>query len=691
MKKSSFNLISILLLSALISCKKTQHSGSPDHIKSITNTIDDAKLRGNGKIANDWLTHGGNYQEDRYSSLNQINKSTIDSLGLVWSINFGTTRGLEATPLVVDGIMYLTGTWSMVYAIDVRKGKVIWTFDPEVPRAYGEKGCCGVVNRGVALYKGKVYLGAFDGRLIALDATTGKKEWEVLTVNQDKGYTITGAPRIVKGNVIIGNGGAEYGVRGYITAYDAISGEQQWRFYTVPDNPENGFESEAMEKAAKTWTGEWWKYGGGGTAWDAIVFDPELNQLYVGTGNGSPWNREVRSPEGGDNLYLSSIISLNPDNGKMNWHYQTTPGESWDFTATQPIILADLDIDNTPRKVLMQAPKNGFFYVIDRTNGAFISGEPFVYTNWAKKIDYNTGRPIESAFARYIDVNAQIAPHPIGGHNWHPMAYNKSTGLVYIPAREGSGYYGQEDNFKFEDDGRSWNTAKAWAEGKPIVHDSLIPPSVGKLIAWDPIQQKEVWSVVHQSSYNAGVLSSKDLVFQGTGTGNFVIYDAKTGKKLWEFPLQTGIVAPPITYMVDGVQYVSIVAGWGGGLATWVKYVDQINPGGIYTFAIGGKEAPPEFEPKAPRELINLDVTATQEQIESGQRLFGRYCSKCHGDGVIPNLSYSKPEIFESFNQIVGDGIFLGKGMPNFKDRLSEKDINDIKNYILSNAKQQGE
>ena len=689
MKKSKLHLLSILILCAIISCKEIPNSGSYDHIKSITSEIDDDKLVNIEKIENEWLTHGGNYQENRYSSLHQINKSTIDSLGLVWSINLGTSRGLEATPLVVDGIMYLTGTWSMVYAIDIRKGEVIWTFDPEVPREYGEKGCCGVVNRGVALYKGKVYLGAFDGRLIAIDAVTGKKEWEVLTVDQNKGYTITGAPRIVKGNVIIGNGGAEYGVRGYITAYDAISGEQQWRFYTVPDNPENGFESEAMKKAAETWTGEWWKFGGGGTAWDAIVFDPELNQLYIGTGNGSPWNREIRSPGGGDNLYLSSIVSLNPDNGEMIWYYQTTPGESWDYTATQPIILADLEIDNRQRKVLMQAPKNGFFYVIDRTNGDFISGEPFVYTNWAKEIDYQTGRPIESPFARYKDVNAQIAPHPIGGHNWHPMAYNKSTGLVYIPAREGSSWYGQEESFNFEDDGRSWNTGKGWAEDKPSVQDSLIPKTIGKLIAWDPIKQEEVWSVVHQSSYNAGVLTSEDLVFQGTGEGDFVVYDSKTGEKLWDFPLQTGIVAPPITYMVDGLQYVTLVAGWGGGLATWVKYVDQINPGGIYTFAIGGKKSPPTFPKKEPSELINLDLTATQEQIDKGQRLFGRYCSHCHGDGVIPNLSYSRPEIFESFPQIVGDGIFLGNGMPKFNDRLSEQDIDNIKNFIISNAKQQ--
>jgi quinohemoprotein ethanol dehydrogenase len=689
MNRSRHLFCALFISYAFFSCTEIPTPGTVEHIKETTSQIDDNRLKSVDVIGAEWLTYGGNYEEDRYSSLEQINKSTIDSLGLVWSINLGTTRGMEASPLVVDGIMYLTGPWSMVYAVDVRKGEVIWTFDPEVPKEYGEKGCCGVVNRGVALYKGKVFLGAFDGRLIALDAATGEIEWEVLTVDQSKGYTITGAPRIIKGNVLIGNGGAEYGVRGYITAYDALSGEQQWRFYTVPGNPKDGFESKAMEDAAATWTGEWWKFGGGGTAWDAIAYDPELNQLYVGTGNGSPWNREVRSPGGGDNLYLSSIVSLNPDNGEMNWFYQTTPGDSWDYTATQPIILADLEIDNEKRKVLMQAPKNGFFYVIDRTNGDFISAKPFVYTNWAREVDSETGRPIETPFARYTDANVNIAPHPIGAHNWHPMAFNQSTGLVYIPAREGSSFYGQDKEFAFTDDGKSWNTGTGYDPDAPTTQDSLIPKTIGKLIAWDPIKQEEVWSVKHESSWNAGVLTTKDLVLQGTGEGNFVIYDASSGEKIWDFPLQTGIVAPPVTYMVDGIQYVTLVAGWGGGLATWMKSVNQINPGGIYTFALGGNMAAPTFKAQAPKKLIDLEFTASQEQLGHGQRLFGRYCGACHGDGVIPNLSYSRPEIFTSFQQIVGEGIFLGKGMPKFNDRLSEEDINDIKNYVLSSAAEQ--
>ena len=438
-----------LVIIALHSCTEYRHQH-----KEI---IDDQRLIYADQSSSEWLTYGKNYSEDRHSSLNQINKSTISNLGLAWSINLGTKRGLEATPLVANGIMYFTGTWSVIYAVDVRQGKIIWTYDPHIPREWGEKVCCDVVNRGVAIYKGLVYSGTLDGRLLAINAKTGEKVWETVTVDQAKAYSITGAPRVINGNVIIGNGGAEYGVRGYVTAYDAITGQQKWRFYTVPGDPSKPFESKAMQVASETWTGEWWKFGGGGTCWDAMAFDPDLNLLYIGTGNGSPWNRDIRSPEGGDNLYLSSIVALNPDNGNLEWYYQTTPGETWDYTATQHIILADIQIGGTERKVLMQAPKNGFFYVLDRTNGEFISAKPYVYTNWAKEIDQHTGRPIETEFARYSNTISRIAPGPWGGHNWQSMAYNKKTGLVYIPAIERNMVYGQPNEWEFIEDPRTWN------------------------------------------------------------------------------------------------------------------------------------------------------------------------------------------------------------------------------------------
>ena len=688
MKNALKHLVTLGLIVFFARCAPEPEKGSIEHIVKITEQVDTERLLSADTTPEDWLSYGKNYNEDRFSPLNQISKSNIDSLGLAWSINLGTTRGIEATPIVVDGIMYATGPWSVVYAIDARKGELIWKYDPKVPKSYGEKACCDVVNRGVAIYKGFVYVGALDGRLIAINAATGEKSWEVQTFDQAKGYTITGAPRVIDGKVIIGNGGAEYGVRGYITAYDAMTGNEAWRFYTVPGNPEDGFESKAMEEAAKTWTGEWWKFGGGGTVWDAMAYDPELNLLYIGTGNGSPWNRDIRSPEGGDNLFLSSIVALNPADGTKMWHYQTTPGETWDYTATQHIILADLEIEGKTRKVLMQAPKNGFFYVIDRTNGTFISAEPYVYVNWAEGIDKQTGRPIETPFSRYPNMNSEIAPSALGGHNWQPMAFSPVTGLVYIPAREMGMYYGQPNTFNYTDDGKSWNTGSEFDIAKEVHEDTLARQFFGKLIAWDPIGQKEIWNIKQPSPWNAGVLATKDFVFQGTAEGDFVAYDARSGEKVWTYQLETGIIAAPITYEIDGTQYITIAVGWGGVLGLWMKFTEQINPGTLYTFALGKNGQLPDFPKKTTQPLISLDFDATQEQLKHGEQLYLRYCSACHRDGgSIPALTRATPETLGMFERIVGEGLFLEKGMPNFGNRLSEEDIMDIKNYILSNAK----
>src|SRR4030095_16692376 len=384
--------------------------------------IDDASLRSADSRTSEWIAHARNCSETRFSPLKKIDASNVKDLRLAWSFDTETTRGLEATPLIIDGVMYTTGSWSIVYALDARTGKQLWRFDPQVPRQFGQKACCDVVNRGVAVYKGKVYVGTIDGRLVALDADSGKLLWQVVTVDQNRPYTITAAPRVIKGKVLIGNGGAEMGVRGYLSAYDADTGTVDCRFHTVPGDPSIRCESPALERAAKTWKGEWWKIGGGGTVWDSLAYDPELDLLYVGTGNGSPWNRYLRSPGGGDNLYLSSIVAVDPDDGTMKWFYQTTPGDTWDYTATQHMILADLEIGGVQRKVIMQAPKNGFFYVIDRTNGEFISAEAYVPVTWAKGIDKETGRPIENPDAHYANEMKKIRPSPYGVHNWHPMS-----------------------------------------------------------------------------------------------------------------------------------------------------------------------------------------------------------------------------------------------------------------------------
>ena len=344
------------------------------------------------------MTYGRTYSEQRFSPLDQITADNVNLLGLAWYADFDIDRGQEATPLIIDGVMYVSTAWSMVRAFDAKTGRPLWLYDPEVPRELGVRGCCDVVNRGVAAWKGKIFVGTFDGRLVALDASTGQPVWSVMTVDPAKPYTVTMAPRVIKGRVVIGASGGEYGVRGYISAYDAETGALAWRFYTVPGDPSKPFENEAMAMAAKTWHGEWWKYGGGGTVWVATSYDPDLNLIYFGAGNGSVWNQKYRSDSQGDNLFLSSIIALNADTGAYVWHYQTTPGEEWDYDSVQDLVLADLSIDGTERQVLMQANKNGFFYVLDRKTGELISANNFTQVTWASGIDLKTGRPIEKSW-----------------------------------------------------------------------------------------------------------------------------------------------------------------------------------------------------------------------------------------------------------------------------------------------------
>ena len=660
---------------------------------------DDQTLANAQDHKGDWLTHGLNYAEDRFSLLDQINKDNVKDLGLAWTIDLASKRGVEATPLYTEGLMYVTGAWSVVYAIDAKKGNILWKYDPKVPGKTAERLCCDVVNRGVALYKGNIYVGTLDGRLIALDAKTGKPQWEVLTVDTTKPYSITGAPRVVDGKVIIGNGGAEFGVRGYITAYDAISGKQVWRFYTVPGDPSKPFENKAMEAAAKTWSGDWWKYGGGGTAWDAMAYDPALQLLYVGTGNGSPWDRKYRSNGVGDNLYLSSIVALKVNNGEMVWHYQTTPGDSWDFTAAQHIILADLHIKGVKKKVLMQAPKNGFFYVLDRTNGKFISGDPFVYTNWAKKIDSLTGRPIEEPGAHYETVNTDVSPNYNGGHNWQPMAFNSNLQLVYIPARENVTNYGRDTSWKYNKvgfgTGNGWNLSIGTNPTKKTIHDTATKNFPrGMLIAWDPIKRKKVWTINQKADWNGGLLATTtNLLFQGTAEGDFICYNGADGKELWKMNLGGGIIAPPITYMLDGKQYVSIAVGWGGGYGMKKKFT-PLQTGRLFTFVLNGHAPMPSFNTSTTTPAIPLiNIAATQAQLKQGETQFWKYCGTCHvvnegGGGLAPDLAYSKIAANENtLMAVVYGGAYLSQGMPKFSDRLTKEDILNIQKYIFNKAK----
>ncbi|MDO9472760.1 MAG: PQQ-dependent dehydrogenase, methanol/ethanol family [Caulobacter sp.] len=671
---------------------------------SGTADIDGKRIAAADDSPGEWLTHGRTYGEQRFSPLTQISKTTVKDLGLVWSYDLPENRGIEATPLVADGVMYTTSSWSIVRAFDAKTGKLLWEHDPQVPRKTGVKACCDSVNRGVALWQGRVYFGALDGRLISLDAKTGKKVWEVVTVDQSKPYTITGAPRIVKGKVLIGNGGAELGVRGYLSAYDAKTGKMLWRFYTVPgEQPTDGAASdEAMKIARPTWNGEFWKTGAGGTVWDSMAYDPDMDLLYIGVGNGSPWNRDIRSPGGGDNLFLSSIVALKPDTGAYVWHYQTTPGESWDYTATQHIILADITIGGQPRKVLMQAPKNGFFYVLDRATGKLISAKNYVPQTWTTGVDMATGRPIETPNARYGAGMNLGMPGPLGGHNWQPMAFNPGTGLVYIPAQEIPFPYmqpgGANANFRYQPG--VWNVGiDVLVAGLPDDEAALkaIRATLkGRLIAWDPVTQTEKWSVPHGGPWNGGVLTTAGgLVFQGSATGEFAAYDAATGGKLWSFDTQTGVVAPSMTYEIDGEQYVALMAGWGGGFAlTAGAGVDPRSEGPrrLLVFKLGGKKTLPP-RPVSTREFPDLPpVTATPQQIAAGNLTFANYCSVCHGasavsDFSIPDLRFSPVTTDAAvWKGVVIDGDRIENGMVSFKQYVTAGQAEEVRQYVLSLA-----
>jgi len=683
----------LLLFSAAITMPGAQATADGINAERLTNALAEPQ---------NWLSHGKNYAEDRETELDQITPDNVTQLGLAWYYDTNTTRGLEATPLVIDGVMYSTLSWSRVVAHNAATGELLWQYDPEVPRAWGINACCDVVNRGLAAWGDNLYVGTIDGRLIALNAKTGTHVWSTLTIDPTKPYTITGAPRAINGKIIIGNGGAEYGVRGYVSAFDATDGKQLWRFYTVPGHPDAPFESPALQKAATTWTGDvYWRTGGGGTVWDSMAYDPEFNLLYIGVGNGSPWNRWIRSPQGGDNLFLSSIVALNPDTGDYVWHYQTTPGDTWDYTATQHMILADIELRGTTRKVIMQAPKNGFFYVLDRTTGELLSAEKYVPITWASHVDMETGRPVETPNADHSAKTQETSPAAFGGHNWHPMAYNSAEQLVYIPAIEAVQPYSTEANFNFKGDS-SWNLGQAEPLGKGA-NGAGLPPALmkgvmsklmrGKLMAWDPINAQVRWEVSHSVPWNGGVLSTRTgLVFQGTGDGRFVAYHAGTGEKLWEAPTGTGVVAPPISYAVEGTQYIALLVGWGGvGGLSLPQFVPANGTSRLLVYKLGGTASHPVAAKIARMQSAPPPVTGTQDQINKGNDLFIEHCARCHGlnigePGVIPDLRYMSADTRTLFNAIVLEGAYSGVGMVSFGHLLTEGDTEDLLHYLTQAA-----
>ncbi|OQW62407.1 MAG: hypothetical protein A4S17_07860 [Proteobacteria bacterium HN_bin10] len=668
--------------------------------------VDEARIARADSEPGNWMSHGRTYAEERYSPLDDINRENVSQLGLAWSYEMRVPRAAEATPIVVDGVMYVTSAWSIVYALDAATGAELWVFDPEVPRERGASACCDVGNRGVAVWGGRVYVGTLDGRLIALDARTGAKTWEVVTVDQARPYTITGAPRAARGLVFIGNGGAEYGVRGYVSAYDARSGDLRWRFYTTPNPREpDGAASDSMRDAAlATWNpnaGAWLESGGGGTAWDALVYDRDTDTLWIGVGNGSPWNREIRSPsiEGrnNDNLFLSSVVGVDPDTGAYKCHYQETPGETWDYTATQPIILTSLTIEGRERRVLLHAPKNGFFYVIDREDCGLISAGSIATQTWANGVDLNTGRPNENAEARFAADTAIVLPSPFGAHNWHPMSMSRDTGLVYLPVQEMAQDYTSDPAFVYRP-GR-WNTGTVHAAlptdraTRAAVRNSMR----GFLLAWDPVNQREAWRVDLGPPWNGGTLATAGgLVFQGMLDGRFRAYDAATGAQLWEFDNQAATMGGPISYQAGGVQYVASLASDGSlgflpsGLIVANPRAEPAN-GRVNVFRIGGTASLPA------RELVALEtprppqLRASARTISQGAALYTQFCMVCHGSGVIsggvlPDLRRAGSLQDAIVWRQTVHGARAANGMPDFTQWLDAGDAEAIRAYVASEA-----
>lgn len=671
-----------------------------------TTVYDDAAIADEARTAN-WLAYGRTHNERRFSPSDQVNTGNVADLRVDWFLDLPNDVGLVSTPLVVDGTLYFTGTMNVIRAVDAVSGKLLWEYDPQVAREIEGKRRTGWKhNRGISFYDGSIFAATWDGRLFALDADTGRELWMVRTFGLDEALYITGAPKAFKGKVLIGNGGTESGpTRGWVAAYDAETGEEAWRFYIVPGNPADGFENAAMEMAAKTWTGEWWRHGGGGNAWHGFTYDAELDAVYIGTGNGSPWNRKIRSPGGGDNLFLCSIVALDPDTGDYLWHYQTTPGETWDYNSNMDIVLADLQLGDEadePVKALLHAPKNGFFYVINRENGKLISAEPFVETTWATHIDIESGRPVEVPGARYEVDTAYVTPNAYGAHSWHSMSYSPQTGLAYIPTQHYATNYSDSG---FDLEGFRMEAFVGGFGVNPLPAD---PPRdhPASLIAWDPVKQAPAWEIPQQTGPNGGTLTTAgNLVFQGRADGRFVAYDARTGKELWNFNAGLGMTAAPITYELDGRQYVSILVGWGGGAAgigalfasdevsarhlgwDYGKHMRR-----LVTFSLEGKaDMPPLPPPYYPQPIEAPEFEIDPVLAEQGALEFGA-CLGCHGldamaAGMAPDLRSSEIALHEeSFAAVVRDGAKTGRGMPA-SPGITNAQLKALQHYIRQRAR----
>ncbi len=644
--------------------------------------------------ADNWTSHNGDANETAYSQLQQITKDNIGHLGLAWSMDLPHEGSLEGTPVAVNGVLYVTGAWGKVFAVQGDNGKLLWTYDPEVWKHNPAKMRASfAVNRGVAYADGKIFLASFDGRLVALDAKTGVPIWTVQTVAADNLQYITGVPRVFNGKVIIGQGGADLLERGYVTAYDQATGKQVWRFYVVPGSPAQNQGDPAMEMAAKTWSADFWKTsGGGGGPWDSITFDSELNRIYIGTANASPYDPTVRSPGTGTNLFTASIVALDADTGKYIWHYQVVPRDEWDYDCTQQMILTELVIGGKRHKVLMQVPKDGFFYVIDRETGKLLSAGKIGKVTWASGIDLKTGLPVEEPHDRYDNGGVSVTwPAPMGAHSWMAMSYDSQTGLVYVPIMQ----LGLSE-------AKNVPQADGFQVGAVNVLGVVRYPgdNKGTLVAWDPVQQKSVWSVQHPYIWNGGVLSTAGgVVFQGTADGTFAAYDAKTGKLLWHVRAGGGVIGSPMTFAAGGKQYVAILVGYGGSIGVWGNIMNVGwkwgQPRHLLVFTLDGTA------PLPPTPALDTSVHAVDDpsykinpaEAAAGHSLYIA-CAACHGLNLIsagspaPDLRASRIALNPAaFFAVVHNGALLQEGMPRF-DNLTQDEVNDLYAYIRAGARE---
>jgi quinohemoprotein ethanol dehydrogenase len=687
-------LLALLLVLGLTGCQRKEESAAaPPAMLPPSGAVDASRSKSAEADTANWRTHGRTYSEQRFSPLKAIDTHNITRLSLAWYLDFGPgERGQASTPLVVDGVMYVTTSWSRVLAVNAGTGRVLWRFDPKVPGDWGINACCDVVNRGAAYWEGKIYVGTLDGRLVALNAADGRPLWQTLVIDRSERASITGAPRVIKGRVFIGSAGGEMGVRGRLTAVNANTGAILWRFFTVPGDPSVAPENRHLTSAQPTWSGQWWKRGGGGTVWDAMSYDPVLDLLYIGTGNGSPWPQSVRSPQGGDNLYVSSILALRAETGELTWSYQTTPGDEWGFDAASQLVLTELTIARQRRPVLLQAAANGFVYVLDRATGQLISATAFVPVTWATGVDLTTGRPQENPAARYSRTGKPfvVQPGPPGAHSWHSMAFDPMNGLLYIPAMLNAAELSVDKDAPLGRYALTSATAFRRPEGSA--------PDASRLIAWDPVNQKAMWSLDRATPVASGVLATAgSLVFQGSTNGTLEVLSADTGKSLWKFDAGTSITAAPITYEAAGTQMVSVVAGAGGrqlleGGRAAASHVPAHNTPRLLAFSLNGTAQLPAAAPAGSLPFQTPATFGTSAQVGSGKTLYERYCARCHGEGTInagPLKDLKQSQLLADapqWRRVVYAGLLRSAGMPGFMVELSSKDAEALRAYVVECA-----